>query len=198
MTEGPYDLEVAIANARLAARRRAVIMVLLFIATVTSWAVVLASPAPAWVAVPATVLLVLHALASRVAGLRSRETLMMIAVQVHSAEVVQSRPQRQAMAKARPVEEAEAKAAPRTPDRVARRAAAVGASTWEPVPVPPPTYTLKPAVHRPEPAPLDLPAAPAAAVSRGALPRRAADVERILALESHLDELFEEPKVVNG
>jgi hypothetical protein len=197
MPEGPYDLEVAIANARLAARRRAVIMALLFVATVTSWGVVLGTSVSVLVAVPATVLLVLHALASRVAGLRSRETLMMIAVQVRSTEVAQPRvQQRQAMAPARSTDEAAT--ATHTPDRVARRAAAVGASTWDPVPVPPPTYTLKPAVHRPEPAPLDLPAAPAAAVSRGALPRRAADVERILALESHLDELFEEPKVVNG
>jgi hypothetical protein len=194
MTEGPYDLEVAIANARLAARRRAVIMVLLFIATVTSWAVVLASPAPAWVAVPATVLLVLHALASRVAGLRSRETLMMIAVQVHSAEVVQSRPQRQAMAKARPVEEAEAKAAPRTPDRVARRAAAVGASTWEPVPVPPPTYTLKPVAHRREPAPLELELAPAAPYE----PAPAASREAEPAAEVDLDSVLERRRAVNG
>lgn len=193
-SESPSDLEIAIGLARVAARRRARIMALLFVATVASWSVAAASSAPVWVAVPATVLLVMHVLACRIAGLRSRETLMMLAVQVHSAEV-QTRPQRQFAA-----DGAEADEPRRTPDRVARRAAAVGAETWEPIPVPPPTYTLKPAVHRPENAPLDLPASAKGEgpVSRGALPRRAADIERILALESHLDELFEEPKVVNG
>jgi hypothetical protein len=196
--ERPSDLEVAIGIARVAARRRARIMALLLVATVVSWVVTSVSSISAWVAVPSTVLLMMHVLASRVAGLRSRETLMMLAVQVQSAELVQTRSQRSFAAPDRPAEVA---APAHTPDRVARRAAAVGAETWEPIPVPPPTYTLKPAAHRPEPAPLDLPAAgtaPAAAVSRGALPRRAADVERILALESHLDDLFEEPKVVNG
>jgi hypothetical protein len=81
------------------------------------------------------------------------------------------------------------------PQRLGRRAAAVG-ETWSPVPVPVPTYTLKPAVPRPEPAPLDLPASfpappasPAASAfargraPRGALPRRAEDIEQILALD---------------
>ncbi len=199
--ERPFDLEVAIGIARVAARRRARIMALLFVATVASWVVTSVSSMSAWVAMPATVLLLMHVLASRVAGLRSRESLMALAVQVQSAEVVHARTQRSVEA---PAPSAEVAAAPApTSDRVARRAAAVGAETWEPIPVPPPTYTLKPAVHRPEPAPLDLPAVAkadtsATAVSRGALPRRAADVERILALESHLDDLFEEPKVVNG
>lgn len=177
-------------------------MALLIVATVSSWVLVSASSVSTWVAAPATVLLVMHILASRVAGLRSRETLMTLAVHVQSSELIQARPQRQFMPPARSAEAAAADEPTRTPERVARRATAVGAETWEPVPVPPPTYTLKPAVHRPEPAPLDVPAAAKAdapaAVSRGALPRRAADIERILALESHLDELFEEPKVVNG
>ena len=197
MTERPFDLEIAIGVARVAARRRAVIMAVLFGVTVLSWGLAAATAVSAWVAAPATVLLVMHMFACRVAGLRSRETLMSLAVQVRAEESAAARSLRQ-YAPARPAEGAPAAPAP---DRVARRAAAVGASTWEPVPVPPPTYTLKPAVHRPEPAPLERPAAQTgapAAVSRGALPRRAADVERILALESHLDELFEEPKVVNG
>ena len=199
MPERPSDLEIAIGVARAAARRRAVIMAVLFAATTVSWVITSLSSLSAWVALPATVLLVMHVLASRVAGLRSREALMLLAVQVRSEEHVKARPQRQYAAPAR---SAEVPVAAPTPDRVARRAAAVGAQTWDPIPVPPPAYTLKPAVHRPEPAPLDRPAAAQtgapAAVSRGALPRRAADIERILALESHLDELFEEPKVVNG
>ena len=203
MPERPFDLEIAIGIARLAARRRAVIMAVLFVLTVASWVVAASSTLSAWVAAPATALLVLHVLASRVAGLRSRETLMLLAVQVHSAELVQARPQRQYVTRSHPADVAAPAEPVRPSERVARRAAAVGAQTWDPIPVPPPTYTLKPAAHRPEPAPLERPAAaqaapPAAAVSRGALPRRAADIERILALESHLDELFEEPKVVNG
>jgi type II secretory pathway pseudopilin PulG len=198
--ERPYDLDVAIACARIAARRRAVIMALLLVASVSSWGVSTVASVPTWVALPATVLLVLHALASRSAGLRSRESLTVLAAQLHSAELAQARPQRQVAVTARPADVAVVAAAAQLPERVVRRAAAVGAETWEPVPVPPPTYTLKPAVHRPEPAPLELPAAhaPAAAaqtgapaVPRGALPRRAADVERILALESDVDELFQ-------
>jgi hypothetical protein len=193
--ERPYDLDVAIACARIAARRRAVIMALLLVASVSSWGVSTVASVPTWVALPATVLLVLHALASRVAGLRSRETLTVLAAQLHAAELAQARPQRQVAATTGPAEVAATITDAPVPDRVARRAAAVGAETWEPIAVPPPTYTLKPAVHRPEPAPLELPAAvadaPAAAVSRGALPRRAADIERILALESDLDELFQ-------
>jgi hypothetical protein len=194
--ERPYDLDVAIACARIAARRRAVIMALLLVATVSSWGVSTVPSVPSWVVLPATVLLVMHMLASRVAGLRSRETLMVLAAQLHSAEVAQARPQQHAAITTRPVDQPAAAITAPVSERVARRAAAVGAETWEPVPVPPPTYTLKPAVHRPEPAPLDLPAAPqpeapAAAVSRGALPRRAADIERILALESDLDQLFQ-------
>ncbi len=201
----PHDLEPARTGARVAARRRAVIMVLLFVASLASWGVVAGTSVPVWAAVPATGLLVIHMFASRVAGLRSRETLILLSAQLHAAEVALAREQQHPVAKARPAEAvAEAVTAP-VSDRMTRRAAAVGAETWEPVPVPPPTYTLKPAVHRPEPAPLpavDVPAAQTgtatAAVSRGALPRRAADVERILALESHLDELFEERKAVNG
>jgi hypothetical protein len=205
LLERPHDLELARTGARIAARRRAVIMVLLFVATLASWGVVAGSAVPLWTAFPATGLLVVHMFASRIAGLRSRETLTLLSAQLHAAELALARAEQHPVAKARTAE-AIVDALP-TPalDRVARRAAAVGAETWEPVPVPPPTYTLKPAVHRPEPAPLpsiDVPAAQTgsapAAVSRGALPRRAADVERILALESHLDELFEDRKAVNG
>jgi hypothetical protein len=175
-------------------------MALLFVATVTAWVIAAVTSVSDWVAVPASVLLILHVLASRVAGLRSREALMLLAVQVRSEELVQARPQRQYAPRGSAGDEITARPRP-TPERVARRAEAVGAPTWDPIPVPPPTYTLKPTVPRPEPAPLEQPAAETgtpAAVSRGALPRRAADVERILALESDLDELFEEPKVVNG
>jgi hypothetical protein len=62
-------------------------------------------------------------------------------------------------------------------DRVARELSE-GGTPWVPVPVPPPTYTMKPAAPRSEPAPLDLPpiscptspAAPAASSEPGAVP----------------------------
>jgi type II secretory pathway pseudopilin PulG len=200
--ERPRNLETAIGTARAAARRRAGIMILLLVASAASWGVALGSSVTSWVAAPVTALLVLHVLASRVAGLRSREALTVLAAQVRAADLAEARPQRQATAGSRPNDVAAVSASTAAEERVARRAAAVGAETWEPVPVPPPTYTLKPAVHRPEPAPLGIPAAhtgaPAAAVSRAALPRTAADVERILALDSDLDDLFGHRKAVNG
>jgi hypothetical protein len=68
--------------------------------------------------------------------------------------------------------------------------------------VPPPTYTLKPVVPRPEPAPLPAAATtaatPAAAAGhgRGALPRRPEEIERILDLDAA--EGLETRRAVNG
>jgi hypothetical protein len=202
------DLESALLVARTAARRRARIMGFLLLATAVSWGIAFLTPASTWIVVPASVLLGMHLLASRVAALRSREAITVLAAHVHAAELAEARDQRrrEALARARQADAAAAEAVV-VPERVTRRAAVVGADTWEPVPVPPPTYTLKPAVHRPESIPLDPPAAPAApaataaeeaAAARAKLPRRAADVERILALESDVDRLFEDRKAVNG
>jgi hypothetical protein len=195
------DLETAMTNSRTAARRRAVIMVLLFVLAAACWIVAATPAVPTWAAVPATGLLLLHALASRIAGLRSREQIIVMATQLHAAELAVTRAQRHMVTMSRAAEVAAEAARTPIPDRLTRRAEAVGADTWEPVPVPPPIYTRKPA-HRPETAPAARPnrkaATPAAGVSRGALPRRAADIERILALESDLDEVFEPPKAVNG
>jgi hypothetical protein len=181
-------LDIAIMTSRIAARRRARIMAVLLLATVSTWGIAVSVPAaPFWVALPATLLLVLHGMASRAAGLRSREHLSWLARELSAPE---ARPRPVARPVAAPPVVAPA---PVVPERVARRQAAVGAETWNPVPVPPPTYTLKPHAPRPEPAPLDLPAA--AAVSRAALPRTAADIERILALDPNAED---ERKVVNG
>jgi hypothetical protein len=186
--------DISVMHARIAAGRRARIMAVLLMVTVSSWGVASVPSVPFWVALPSTSLLVLHGLASRMAGVRSREHLAVLAAQARaSAAPATSRPL--PMAAPAPVV---APPAPSVPERVARRAAAVGAETWEPVPVPPPTYTLKPAVQRPEPAPLDLPAPAASGVSRGALPRTAADIERILALDSASGSGDDERKVVNG
>jgi hypothetical protein len=84
----------------------------------------------------------------------------------------------------------------------------VGDDTWVPVPVPPPTYTLKPVVPRPEPAPLPAASQPAASLpsalppvaasgrGRGALPRRPEEIERILDLDAADD--LETRRAVNG
>jgi hypothetical protein len=65
------------------------------------------------------------------------------------------------------------------------------AGTWTPIPVPPPTYTLKPMAPRPEPAPLETPAAPpAASAPRLAVLEEPADVD--------LDDVLERRRAVNG
>ncbi len=73
--------------------------------------------------------------------------------------------------------------------RVARESApAAAARTWEPVPVPRPTYAEAPVVQRPEPEPLPVPEQPAArsaslkdAVRTGEEQRRAAlDLDDVL------------------
>jgi hypothetical protein len=144
----PRDLDAALAAARRAALRRARIMAVLLVAAISSWGVASVPAVPLWVAVPATVFLVAHALASRAAGLRSREALTVLAAQLQAAEAARTRAQHPLVAAGRRPAASPAEVAP-TPERVARRQAAVGAETWEPVPVPPPTYTLKPPVHRP-------------------------------------------------
>jgi hypothetical protein len=191
ITARQHDLDAATVAGRTAATRRARIMALLIVACISSWGV--ASVVSLWIGLPATILLVLHAVASRAAALRSREHLAVLTAQLQAAETARSRaqPQRKPAPNRRPA----------THPATARQAPSVRRTavddSWQPVPVPPPTYTLKPAAPRPEPAPLELPAhkpavahkpatpaADAAAVSRGALPRTAADIERILALDA--------------
>jgi hypothetical protein len=199
-------LAVALAGARAAARRRAVIMLGLLLVTVGAGVSIPLIAAPGWAVAPSGVLLVMQLMASRGAAIRSRENLAVLAEQARAvtasatAKPAARRPEVTAVrpAAVRPV------AAGARPTR--RPAVAAGAETWDPIPVPAPTYTLKPAVFRPEPPPLDLPASasagpsrsdsasvsrpsgwrPAAAGSRshGSLPRRAEDIERILALDS--------------
>jgi hypothetical protein len=175
-------------GARVAAARRARVMVALVLFTGSAWAVSLATASPIWVAVPPSVMLLVHLIAARVAAVRSRRVLA-----ASRARLVEARRRAEA-----------ATAVPATPSPVVAEvaagevaveapAAAVGGETWVPVPVPPPTYTLKPMVPRPEPAPLPEPLAPAAAVARGALPRRPEEVERILDLDA-----LETRRAVNG
>ncbi|HEY6794632.1 MAG TPA: hypothetical protein VI248_08110, partial [Kineosporiaceae bacterium] len=75
---------------------------------------------------------------------------------------------------------------------------------WTPVPVPPPTYTLKPAVPRPEPPPLQVtptlpprPAEPATAGSAARVTQPSAD-DRSFADDLDLDAVLARRRAVNG
>jgi len=177
-------------RARLAAARRARVMVALLLFTAAAWVVSLTTASPIWVAVPPSVMLLVHVLAARLAAVRSHRVLAMSRERLVDArrrsEAAAASPADVPVAAPAPVEEpAEAAEPP---------AAAVGGDTWVPVPVPPPTYTLKPVVPRPEPAPL--PETATARVARGALPRRPEEVERILDLDA--PETLETRRAVNG
>ena len=66
--------------------------------------------------------------------------------------------------------------------------------TWVPVPVPPPTYTLKPVAPRPAPAPLEPALAPAAApAATGPAPLRLVQEPDV-----DLDSVLERRRAVNG
>ncbi|WP_285599415.1 hypothetical protein [Kineosporia sp. NBRC 101731] len=165
-----------------------------------AWVFALVGPVPLFVPIAVTLLLAANGVASRTAAVRSRETLTMLAAHLYAAEMAREHAERrrQTAARLRARAEAEAEAAKPVPERVSRRNAAVTGDTWDPVPVPKPTYQLKPAVHRRPPPPLEEPVekpqTPAASdQSRSTMPRRAADIERILKL----DEDPERPRAVN-
>ena len=191
----------AVERARLAAARRARVMVSLVLFTAAAWVVALTTASPVWVSAPPTVMLVVHLLAARVAAVRSRRTLG-----VTRSRLAEARRRAEATAAAAPAPVAEQVAADAVDAAagaaaVEGPAAAVGDDSWVPVPVPPPTYTLKPVVPRPEPAPLPSPLPsplPVAASGRGrgALPRRPEEVERILDLDAADD--LETRRAVNG
>lgn len=201
-------VDAAGAASSRAARRRGWVLLLLLAGLVAGLGTaVTVAAAPGWVWAPMLALVAVHLVASRVAAVRSRENLAVLRAQLRTAEALAARAGRP------PARPAAPRRAPFAPSRPGRPGIAVGdepPGTWQPVPVPPPTYTLKPAVRRPEPPPL--PEAPAAAAvasspgsgtvpagavaahagaapdaaSRGALPRRAEDIERILAMDDGL------------
>jgi hypothetical protein len=189
----------AVERARLAAARRARVMVSLLLFSGAAWAVSLTTASPIWVSAPPSVMLLVHMVAARLAAVRSRRTLGLSRLRLAEAR---RRAEAAVAAPAPSVAPSEAPAAAAASADVEAPAAAVGDDTWVPVPVPPPTYTLKPVVPRPEPAPLPdpLPAAlPPVAASgrgRGALPRRPEEIERILDLDAADD--LETRRAVNG
>jgi hypothetical protein len=91
----------------------------------------------------------------------------------------------------------------RASERVARELAeGTPSDTWTPVPVPPPTYTLKPAVPRPEPAPLDPPCPPPQSTEPAACQEargpRSWGGDRTFADELDLDAVLARRRAVNG
>ncbi|WP_246572494.1 hypothetical protein [Kineosporia corallincola] len=221
------DLDAARLNARVAARRRARTMTVLLVTTAVTWVFAFTGTLAVFVPIAVTLLLSANAVASRTAAVRSRESLTMLAAHLYAAEKArehaENRRRQAAVRAARAAAEAEAsRQTPERAERARRRAAAVNAETWEPIPVPLPTYQLKPAVHRPLPPPVETPRETAARetaaretaaretaaretagretqqageqqTSRGAMPRRAADIERILKLDQETGR----PRAVN-
>ena len=179
----------SVERARLAAARRARVMVSLLLFSAGAWAVSLSTASPIWVSAPPSVMLLVHVVAARVAAVRSRRTLAVSRARLAEAR---RRAETTVAAPAPVVEPAAAEVA--AEPVVEEPAAAVGDGTWVPVPVPPPTYTLKPVVPRPEPAPL--PPVAASGQGRGALPRRPEEIERILDLDAAED--LETRRAVNG
>jgi hypothetical protein len=149
--------------ARVAARRRARVLLLLIAATVAAWAAVGLTAAP-WV------------MGAALTGLLLIDMAALRAAAVHRAAA--RRRARRADASTRSTAGASrtaarmpARAASAAPgaDQPAARAATLDdrSDTWVPVPVPPPVYTLKPVAHRPEPPALQ-PVERPAAVARNA------------------------------
>lgn len=166
------------------AARRARVLATLTVFALTSWAVVALPQVPAWVAIPATGLLIVDVVVLVATGRRRvsrrrvqarRAAMNVVAAQQRttarrprSAGVV-PRQERSTVASGSsaaatpsaapaPVRaSAEASTDRLDLDAIAAAAATVD-DTWTPVPVPRPTYMLKPVVHRADPPPLVDPA----------------------------------------
>ncbi len=153
----------------LAARRRARVLLVLLTATSAAWASVPLGVLPGWVAVLPTVLLALDLVALRMVAVNAacrRRALSARRNDARPAQATAGAARRPAGAR-RPIRPAGSAAAARVAAQAAaarRRAAQAPAAgergaaamltadgTWDPIPVPVPTYTLKPAVHRPQP-----------------------------------------------
>ncbi len=190
-------------SVELAARRRRVVLVALGGFTAASVLGAIAGAVPASVAVVAVLLLGLDVAALRavaVAGERRRAAEVERARR--DAEAERARRVRAVREAARARAGAVAAAAVvEVPDVAAEavriapaaREAVMADGTWTPVPVPPPTYTLKPIVPRPEPAPLE-PAVAAAAQPAAAGP----SLRLVEEPEVDLDSVLARRRAVNG
>ena len=186
-----------------AARRRAVVLALLTLATGAATATAVGGIVPgALVGIPAGLLLA-DVVVLRRRARRPRRPSSPVRV---SGSVSVSRPRRPAAPERMPARvPAQASARHAVTDvaeplpAVDAAAQAVGDGGWLPVPVPPPTYTLKPVAPRPEPAPLEpfaVPTDPAMSASGTSLPSG----PRLVAEQSEvdLDTVLQRRRAVNG
>jgi hypothetical protein len=187
----------------VAARRRRLVLVALAAFTLLSMIGAVAGVVPTFVAVVGVLLLGLDLAALRavaVAGERRRAVEAEQARREAGAERArQARLAREA-ARARAAEavvrearDAPTQEIPVVPVPAASEEVAVDA-TWTPVPVPPPTYTLKPVAPRPQPAPLE-PALDPAAQPAAAAP---AQLRLVPEPEVDLDSVLDRRRAVNG
>jgi hypothetical protein len=178
-----------------AARRRRTVLAALVTVTLLAVTGALTGAVPAGFAVVCVVLLALDLTALRRVAVAERRR--------RAEEFARARRAAARAARAARPEPIAAPVAPQAPEVEAPDAvepaphaepipAAVDDGTWVPVPVPPPTYTLKPVAHRAEPAPLEPALDPAAAASQ---PAAAAQP---VAAEVDLDSVLERRRAVNG
>jgi hypothetical protein len=189
--------------AELAARRRRSVLVALAGFTLLSVVGAVAGAVPTGVAVVGVLLLGLDVAALRAAAVAGERRRAVEAERARrAAEIDRARFARQAAAAraaaVRSTSDLEVPAAAEETLPVAAAPAAREAfaadGTWTPVPVPRPTYTMKPVAPRPEPAPLEpaiAPAAPPAAATRVSL-RLVEDPE------VDLDSVLARRRAVNG
>lgn len=154
-----------LARRRAGARRRAVLATTLLVLAVAGWAAVVAGGLLALGAVPSMLLVAVLGLGRRavVAGRRA-DAAWAAGAAARAAVPRSTRPT--AVGHARRPSDASTEVIARVPAEApatapeveveAEAAQAPAEPTWAPVPVPRPTYNLKPAVRRPDPAPLVL------------------------------------------
>jgi hypothetical protein len=197
----------ALPTGAVAARRRRFVLVALAGFTLLSVIGAAAGAVPAFVAVVGVLLLGLDLAALRgaaVAGERRRAAEAERGRRAAASERARrARIAHEAAARAHAADEAgaEVSSAAEVENLPVAPAAAPAArrpladdGTWVPVPVPPPTYTLKPVAPRPAPAPLEPALAPAAAPAATAAPQ----LRLVEEPEVDLDSVLERRRAVNG
>jgi hypothetical protein len=170
--EGLLRRPVDRSASRRAAVRRARVLLTLSVLALSSWAAVALPAVPWWVGVPASALLVLDAVVLVISARRRatarRATARRVAERTAAAQrrlAERAERARRDLARAEQVL-ASRPAAVNVDERPSSEpgpAAQQPDDTWTPIPVPRPTYMLKPVVPRPDPVPLEPELAPSTA-----------------------------------
>jgi hypothetical protein len=195
-------------SAEFAARRRRVVLVALAGFTVLSVIGAAAGAVPAFVAVVGVLLLGLDLAALRAAAVSAERRRVVEAERARRvadrerarrARVARETPARadladDATAEVDTTAGAEEPVAVRLTRAPVPREPVAAEGTWMPVPVPPPTYTLKPVAPRPAPAPLEPALAPAAQPAATAAPQ----LRLVEEPEVDHDSVLERRRAVNG